>query len=191
VSDRREWLSQWCPECRAAPGARCRLKWWKSSGSRGAGHLHVARGWRERPCRACGASAGEPCRTPSGREASRVHVARLRPGRYELLSRGAVWDELERRNATIAVVPFSGRAGKGGSTGTITLSRVEHDELIDVERWTSRDELAYALEAPVWDRYGLFAGQPLIRGDVIWTLETRSVVIVGIRGDERFEEIVA
>ena len=191
MSDRREWLAQWCPECRAAPGARCRPKWSNGSASRGATHLHVARGWRERTCPACGAWAGEPCRTPSGREASRVHAARLRLGRCELLSLQAVWDELERRQVTIAVVPFSGRAGKGGSTGTITLSRVGHDELIDVERWTSRDELAYALEAAVWDRYGVFAGQPLIRGEVIWTVADRSAVIVGTRGNERFEETVS
>ena len=191
MSDRRAWLSQWCPECLAAPGARCRQKGSKGSGSRAAEHLHVARGWRERGCPACGARADEHCRTPSGREASRVHAARLRPGRQEQLLAQGVWDELERRNATIAVVPFSGRAGKGGSTGTITLSRVENDELIDVERWTSHDELAYALEAPVWDRYGMFAGHPLIRGDVIWTVEDRSVVIVGRRGDDRFEESVS
>jgi hypothetical protein len=101
-----------------------------------------------------------------------------------------VWDELERRHAEIAVVPFWGRAGRGGSTETIILSRVENDGLIDVERWSARDELAYALEAPVWDRFGVFAGQPLIRGEVIWTVEDRSVVIVATRGDERFEETI-
>jgi hypothetical protein len=101
-----------------------------------------------------------------------------------------VWDELERRDATIAVVPFWGRAGQGGSTATITLSRVEDEEMIDAERWSSRDELSYALEAPVWDRFGLFVGQPLIRGEVIWTVEDRSVVIVGKRADEQFEETV-
>lgn len=56
----------------------------------------------------------QPCRTPSGREASRTHEARLRPGRRELLSSDAVWRELEARGATIATVPFSGRAGQGG-----------------------------------------------------------------------------
>jgi len=66
--------------------------------------------------------------------------------------------------------------------------RVENGELVDVERWSSRDELACALEEPVWDRFGLFAGQPLIRGEVIWTVEDRSVVIVGTRGAERFAE---
>jgi hypothetical protein len=115
----------------------------------------------------------------------------LRPGRYEFLSRQAAWDELEHRGATIALVPFWGRAGRGGNVETITLSRVGDDELIDVERWTSRDELAYALEAPVWDRYGLFAGQPFISGEVIWTVEDRLVVIAGTRGGERFEETVA
>ena len=75
-----------------------------------------------------------------------------------------MWEELERRGATIAVVPFSGRAGAGGTTGTVTLGRLEGDELVDVERWSGRDELALGLEGPVWDRYGEFAGHPLIRG---------------------------
>jgi hypothetical protein len=101
-----------------------------------------------------------------------------------------VWDELERREASIAGVPFAGRAGRGGETDRIRLSRVEREQLVDVELWTSRDELACALEAPVWDRYGMFAGQPWIRGDVIWTLADRQIVITGKRGDVRFEETV-
>lgn len=153
--------------------------------------MHVARGWRERSCPTCKALSGEPCFTPSGREAARPHAARLRPGRGELVSREAVWSELERRGATIAVVPFSGRAGSGGSTGTITLGRVEGGELVDVQRWSGRDELVYALEGPVWDRYGQFDGHPRIRGTVTWTLAERRVVIAGERGDEAFEEELA
>jgi hypothetical protein len=133
---------------------------------------------------------GERCSTPTGREASRVHTARLRPARRELVWRSAVWEELERRRATIAAVPFWGRAGSGGRTDTIKLLRLEDEELVDVERWTSRDELCYALEAPVWERFGTFVGHPLIRGEVIWCAEDRTVVISGRRGDRRFEEIV-
>ena len=188
MSDRGEWLSRWCPECRAAPGTRCRRD--RLSRSQPAVRLHVARGWRERRCPTCTAWAGELCRTPSGREASQVHTARLRSGSSELLWGHAVWEELERRGAMVAVVPFSGRAGRGGSTARIALSRMDGEELVDVERWTSRDELACALEAPVWDRFGTFAGQPFIRGEVIWSVADRSVVIVGTRGDEWFEEIV-
>ena len=133
---------------------------------------------------------GESCRTPSGREASRIHEARLRPGRYELLARDDVWAELERRGATIATVPFSGRAGRGGSVDRIVLSRVDGNELVDVERWSGRDELCYALEAPIWDRFGSFAGQPQIAGVVLWTAADRRVVIEGRRGQKRFEELV-
>jgi hypothetical protein len=131
------------------------------------------------------------CSTPSGRAASRIHEARLRPGRHELLSAAEVWAELERRGTTIAVVPFSGRAGRGGEIDRIRLSRIDREKLVDVEIWTGgRDELTYALEAPIWNRYGLFAGQPLVRGDVIWTLADRTIVIVGRRGEKRFEEAV-
>ena len=101
-----------------------------------------------------------------------------------------MWDELERRGATIATVPFSGRAAAAEPSSRIVLSRLQGDELIDVERWTGHDELCYALEAPIWDRFGSFAGQPLIFGTVIWTAADRRVVIEGRRGDKRFEELV-
>ena len=102
-----------------------------------------------------------------------------------------MWEELERRGATIAVVPFSGRAGEGGRTGTITLSRLEGDQLVDVERWSGRDELALALEGPVWDRYGAFVGHPRIRGTVTWMVAERCILIAGQRGGEAFEETLA
>ena len=102
-----------------------------------------------------------------------------------------MWEELERRGATVAVVPFSGRAVDGGTTGTITLSRLEGGELVDVERWSGRDKLALALEGPVWDRYGQFAGHPWIRGTVTWSLADRCIVIAGQRSDEAFAEPLA
>jgi len=102
-----------------------------------------------------------------------------------------VWEELERRGVTRAVVPFSGRAGPGGTTGAITLSLVVAGDLVDVERWTGGDELALALEGPVWDRYGHFAGHPLIRGTVTWVVADRRILIAGRRGGETFEEGLA
>jgi hypothetical protein len=153
--------------------------------------MHVARGWREPSCLTCKALPGDPCHTPSGREASRPHSVRLRPGRRELAARRAVWEQLERRGATIAVVPFPGRAGRGGTTETITFSGFAGDELVDVERWTGRDELALALEGPVWDRYGQFVGHPWIRGTVTWTLADRCILIAGRRGGEAFEGSLA
>ena len=151
--------------------------------------LHIARGWHARPCPTCKAQPGDPCRTPS-RRASKPHVGRLRVGRFELVRRDDVWAELERRGATMATVPFSGRAGLGGTVGTITLSRFGGGEVVDVERWSGRDELAYALEAPVWDRFGQFNGHPRVRGTVTWLLADRLVLIAGERGDMPFEEIV-
>ena len=106
-----------------------------------------------------------------------------------MLSRLAIWDELERRGATAAVVSFSGKAGRGGSITTITLDRADGQEPRTVQ-WWDRDELAYALEGPVWDRFGGFAGQPSVRGTVRWTVADQLVVITGQRGDQRFEEVV-
>ena len=150
----------------------------------------IARGWQRGRARSARRTRASPVGPPSGREASRIHEARLRPGRYELLARDDVWAELERRGATIATVPFSGRAGRGGSVDRIALSRVQGNELVDLEGWSGRDELCYALEAPIWDRFGSFAGQPLIVGTVLWTAADRLVVIEGRRGEKRFEELV-
>ena len=112
----------------------------------------------------------------------------MRPAHGELVGHQVVWEELERRGATIAVIPFSGRTAEGGRTGAITLSRLEGVELVDVERWSGRDELTLALEGPVWDRYAAFAGQPWIRGTVTWTVADRGILIAGKRGGEAFEE---
>jgi hypothetical protein len=90
----------------------------------------------------------------------------------------------------MAVVPFSGRAGRGGHADRIVLSRIDGDRVVEIERWTGRDELCYALEAPVWDRFGSFAGQPQIAGTVVWTTADRRVVIEGRRGNQHFEELV-
>jgi hypothetical protein len=88
-------------------------------------------------------------------------------------------------------VPFSGRASSGGQTDTITLLRVEGDELTEVERRTSRDEPCHALEAPVWDRFGTFAGHPRVAGEVVWFAEDRRVLIRGRGGHSQFEELDA
>jgi len=188
MSERSTWLEHWCPTCHAAPGARCRRSRWSSGRGNAAAQLHVARGWRARSCPICKAASGEGCSTPTGRPASQVHTARLRPARWELVSRAAVWAELERRGVSIATVPFRGRAGQGGEVDVIRLQRVRNEEPHVVRLWPDSDELANALAAPVWNRFGTFAGQPFVRAEVIWTVDRRSVVIVGRRGERRFEE---
>ena len=175
MSDRRAWLDESCPRCWVAPGARCRADRYSPRKHPSPGQiLHIARGWRERACPTCEALSGELCRTPSGHQASQ-HAARLRAGCGELACRAAVWEELERRGAAIAAVPFLGRAGGGGRTGTITLSRLDGDELIEVERWSARDELALALEGPRLGSVRQFAGHPRIRGTLTWTVAERCI----------------
>jgi hypothetical protein len=115
-------------------------------------------------------------------------LARLRPARGELFG-VAVWDALSGRGVAVASVPFSGRSGLGGEIDGTRYSRREGEVLVELDCLTPRDELAYALEAPIWDRYGTFAGHPPIRGFVAWNSESRLVVISGTRGGERFEEI--
>lgn len=150
MSSRAGWPEEWCPEC-SALGVCCRSGPFPRRRAVPV-RLHVAPGWRVCRCPTCKEYPGEPCRTASGRGASRPHAARFRPRIAELPSRRAVCHELERRGATVAVVLFSGRAGQGGGTATITLSRLEGDDFVGVEGSTGRGELAHAFEAPVWDR---------------------------------------
>jgi hypothetical protein len=116
-----------------------------------------------------------------------MHTARLRPARWELVSRVAAWDELVRCRVSVATVPFRGRAGRGGEIDVVRLERASDDSR-EVRLWPGTDELADALAAPVWGRFATFAGHPLVRAEVIWTVDRRSVVMVGRRGDQKFEE---
>jgi hypothetical protein len=111
------------------------------------------------------------------------------PALWELVRRSAVWEELDRRRAMTAVVAFWGRAGAGGRPDTIKLWRLGGKGLVEVDRWTHRNELWHALEASVWDRYGGFAGHPLIRAELIWTADDRCLVVRGRRGRQAFEEL--
>ena len=187
MSDHVKWLDEWCPECRAAPGTRCakhRLTQRKAP----ALQLHFARGWRCRSCPTCPALPDEMCRTLSGRDAAGPHTARLRRGRREVV-RVEVWAWLERRGVTSGSVPFSRRAVAGGEIGTIVLSVLD-GRSVEIGRFACRDELVYALEAPVWDRFGSFAGHPRISGTVVWTTRDRILAVVGRRGGEHFEELL-
>lgn len=188
MSDRSAWLEEWCPTCRAAPGTRCRSPLLRQT--RPPTRLHVSRGWRVRRCPTFRAFAGEPCTTPSGREASAPHASRLRSSRGELLLADAVFAELDRLGAVGAVVPFGGRASAGGHVGRMVLTLLDDAERVDTELGWAHEELAFAVAAPLWDRFGSFAGQPRITGAVKWETANRRVLISGRRGEKRFEERV-
>ena len=186
MSDRAIWLAEWCPTCRAAPGARCRSAFHRRT--RPLTRLHVSRGWRARRCPTCHAHEGERCATPSGRDASAPHTARLRPSRTELLVTDAVFAELDRLGVVSAAASFDGRSGAGGHVGRVALTRLVDGSLVESELGWAHDELAFAVAAPVWDRFGSFAGQPRIEGRVRWDALGRLVLISGRRGHDRFEE---
>jgi hypothetical protein len=144
---------------------------------------------RRRFCPTCTAQPGELCKTPTGRRASRPHTARLQRGRRELFAEEQVWEELERWEAAVALVRFSGGGGSHGSIAAVTLEDAKKRELA---RWGSGEgELPEALAAPMWARYALFRGHPRISGLLMWDVQERQAVIAGERGGEKFEELVS
>ena len=190
MSDRALWLEEWCPTCRVAPGSRCRTPYYEQDEVTDAGSTSRAGGGPGRARHARPRRASRAARRPGARPRVRTRHG-CDPGGASCSAAKPVWRELEARGATIATVPFSGRAGRGGRIDRIVLSRLDGDELVDVERWTSRDELCHALEAPVWDRFGSFAGQPPIAGTVAWTSRGPARRDRGpTRRSARFEELV-
>ena len=124
------------------------------------------------------------------RQASRQpHTARLQRGRRELFAEERVWEELERWEAAVALVRFSGGGGSQGSIAAVTLEDAKKRELA---RWGSGEgELPEALAAPIWGRYALFRGHPRISGLLMWDVQERQVVIAGERGGQKFEELLS
>ena len=186
MSDRRLWLAEPCPTCGARSGLRCQTSRYGGKPTR---FLHAARGWRHRPCPTCKAQPGQLCKTPTGRRARQPHTARLQRGRRELFAEEQVWEELERWEAAIALVRFSGGGGNQGSIAAVALEDAKKCELA---RWGSGEgELPEALAAPIWGRYALFRGHSRISGLLMWDVQERRAVIAGERGGQKFEELLS
>jgi len=185
-NDRRLWLSERCPSCGAAAATRCQSRSLTRRKPPTTLTLHAARGWRQRPCPTCKALPGEPCFTPRGRAAARPHTARLHPARGELHALEDVWRALERAGAEIAQVRFSGGGGRQSRPDSVSLHAGDRE----LTRWCDADEteLAAALAAPVWGRYGSFRGQPPIAATLTWNVADRMLRLAGRRGTDRFQE---
>jgi hypothetical protein len=97
-----------------------------------------------------------------------------------------VWRTLERIGASGALVRFSGGGGRQGTLESVSVKAGDREL---ASRWgAGESELAGALAAPVWGRYGSFRGQPRIAATLAWNAADRSLLLAGTRGSERFEE---
>lgn len=100
------------------------------------------------------------------------------------MTRDEAWTALTLRGVDYAVVQFSGGNDEGGADA-ITLTRQEGDTLVkvaelrgwsDVDRDSPEDEaLGDALEGPVRDSYGGFAGEFWVNGTVTWDVTKREI----------------
>ena len=149
MSDRRAWLDERCRECRTAPGTRCRRDPWRRVPP--ATRMHVACGWRERSCPTCKASAGDPCRTPGGRSCSGAQRS------------GRSWSSAARRWRSGRSRAAPGGAGAPRQSGCPASGRgAGRRRAVELAR-----RAGVRAGAPVCDRFGSFAGQPFIRGEVM------------------------
>ena len=108
--------------------------------------------------------------------------------REELHALEDVWRALERAGATLALVRFCGGAGRHGTLEAISIRAGERE--LAHWRGAAASELAGALAAPVWGRYGTFRGQPRIAATLTWSVTDRSLLLAGTRGSEHFHEIL-
>src|SRR5947209_2032334 len=109
------------------------------------------------------------------------------------LVRSEAWEELERRGANIAILPFSGKQRTGASFGPVRLEHLENGRLTEIETWSeqrSGDPLIEALKAPDVARFAGFLGQAPVRATLSWSLPDRRITVIGRRGGDPFEEVI-
>ncbi|MGO9902859.1 MAG: hypothetical protein ACLP0J_24935 [Solirubrobacteraceae bacterium] len=110
--------------------------------------------------------------TPRGRPAARPHTARFYPARGELVI-GDAWRALEQVSASSALVRFSGGGGRQGTLESVSVKAGGRE----LANWgAGNSELAGALAAPVWGRYGSFRGQLRIAATLAWNNADRSLL---------------
>ena len=186
MSDRQPWLEEPCPTCGARSALRCQTTRY---GAKPARFLHAARGWRHRPCPTCMAPPGQLCKTPTGRRASQPHTTRLQRGRRELFAEEQVWEELERWEAAVALVCFSGGRRQPGQRRRGDAGGCEEERACPLGK--RRRRAAGGARRAMWGRYAVFRGHPRISGLLMWHVQERQAVIAGERSGQKFEELVS
>lgn len=110
-----------------------------------------------------------------------------------MMTKEQVFARLAERGASKAVVPFYGGNDEGFCEGIQLLDSdgIKFEELEEAyeEHWYDssgyhtkpltdpKDVLSVALCAPVYDRYGSFAGEFSVSGKVVWDVKARTVKI--------------
>lgn len=98
------------------------------------------------------------------------------------MSKNEAFSLLRQRGASRAVVTFAGGNDEGDVEGIVLLIG---DEEVRLEPYygdgegelTDDQQLAELLAAPVWERYGSFAGDFYVYGNVTYDVEKQTVVM--------------
>lgn len=127
-------------------------------------------------------------------------------GRHKGLERRELWAELRRRNVAKVVVSFSGGGDEGG-VDNISLQDAEGNEVGTLEedyggstydpktgQWVPVNPpnpdtaLVEALVAPVYEKYGSFAGEFYVNGTVDYDVANEKVKMPYRESVETWEE---
>lgn len=99
------------------------------------------------------------------------------------MTKDEVFAEIRKRDANLAVVSFSGGNDEGGADSiTLYMRTVTDKQTSSIEVGTvepDSDDFAVALEQPVRDKYGSFAGDFDVSGDLKWDATARTCVMTG------------
>lgn len=94
-----------------------------------------------------------------------------------------IFDELSKKNINKAVVYFNGGDDDGGVSGIRYF--YEDGSAIDLN---DTDNLYEKLSEPIYDKYGSFAGEFYVSGDLIYDVKKRKIVWGNEDYESRFEE---
>jgi hypothetical protein len=93
-----------------------------------------------------------------------------------VMTRDLIFDQLETLGITSVRIAFYGGHDEGDIEGIKYFDAQEHE--LDLE-FDEHSPLVEALCQPIYDRYGGFDGDPQVEGELIWSVASRDLTLIG------------
>jgi hypothetical protein len=105
-----------------------------------------------------------------------------------IMNRSDVFQALRNKGAWKAIVDFSGGGDEGGADH-ICLVNEEEIEFGSIDPWgdDGNRELAETLTEPIYDRWGSFAGEFYVHGQLIWDAQANTVKFAGEESEQVYK----